>query len=711
MSPQDSSQETSPRPTITDDSQQPAEQLQTSEANMSTWNAAALPRPIAAIIDESEANSTSDQQKGANMSAETPLETLQQLPAHDAQPPPPPPKDVTPVAKKALAKQASPAVKQEEWDEKQESSLDVASGEGEHFLSEDDGERPAGDQKRESRPEIQGIMDQFEGGRDSEPAELKRTLTGGSVGGSLPVFQYPPRLSSLTNAAGEAERTDAKASGPGASHEASSKSSASNSREPDRSSISSNPITVTQPPPPAPDPEPDLPFDFHRFLEQLRHRTADPVAKFLRSFLQEFGKRPWMVHEQQKIISDFLAFIANRMAQCEVWKNVSDAEFDNAREGMEKLVMNRLYTQTFSPEIAPPEPIKTQGRRKPATPAYGAGRRGQHQEDVERDEVLAQKIRIYGWVKEEHLDLPAFSDKGRKFLSLAQQELAKIGSYRAPRDKVICVLNACKVLFGFLRNSSNDTSADSFIPLLIYTVLKAAPEHLVSNLQYIIRFRNPDKLNGEAGYYMSSLMGAVQFIESLDRTSLTISDADFEKEVEKSVSAIAERHEREEKRASADRLRLSADKSGLSRAEVTQRNSEENRAGVDGSGEENAAVAGLLRTIQRPLTSIGRFLTESEEFPRSSTANSSPSRTPQPGALPTRSPAPQRTGVMGAIAGSGARAPSPQPNRAPPGAAAEAQRESQRRHLAEQEAVAKQASAEAAEAHRVQRAEHQTVVE
>ena len=36
-------------------------------------------------------------------------------------------------------------------------------------------------------------------------------------------------------------------------------------------------------------------------------------------------------------------------------------------------------------------------------------------------------------------------------------------------------------------------------------------------------------------------MGAVQFIENLDRTALTISDEDFEKHVEASVAAIAEK--------------------------------------------------------------------------------------------------------------------------------------------------------------------------
>ena len=44
------------------------------------------------------------------------------------------------------------------------------------------------------------------------------------------------------------------------------------------------------------------------------------------------------------------------------------------------------------------------------------------------------------------------------------------------------------------------------MPLLIYVVLQANPEHLVSNVQYILRFRNQEKLAGEAGYYLSSLV-------------------------------------------------------------------------------------------------------------------------------------------------------------------------------------------------------------
>lgn len=40
---------------------------------------------------------------------------------------------------------------------------------------------------------------------------------------------------------------------------------------------------------------------------------------------------------------DVKQFISEKMVQVEPWKSQSSAEFDNALEAMEKLVMNRLY--------------------------------------------------------------------------------------------------------------------------------------------------------------------------------------------------------------------------------------------------------------------------------------------------------------------------------------------------------------------------------
>lgn len=298
-----------------------------------------------------------------------------------------------------------------------------------------------------SSPEIQNIMGQFQENRgDFDDEKTASISTEQPETGVENHMQHPPRSSSL-------EPVSVLAAGPRTSLLEDAQDPQSSSRLPSTPAVRArqstnfisdsgqSPASIVSPTgraldhnsplfgrppslhkalPPEPDPEPDLPFDFHRFLEQLRHRSADPVAKFLRSFLVEFGKKQWTVHEQVKIISDFLVFITNKMAQCEVWQGVSDAEFDNAREGMEKLVMNRLYSQTFSPAIPPPAPFE-KGRKRQTEKVVPPGRRGQHQEDVERDAVLEQKIQIYQWVRNEHLDLKPTNESGRKFLTLAQQ--------------------------------------------------------------------------------------------------------------------------------------------------------------------------------------------------------------------------------------------------------------------------------------------------
>jgi hypothetical protein len=632
-------------------------------------------------------------------------------PVRSPSPPPPPPKDEKYLTPSNVPSRTASPMSQERSGGR--NSEDAAAAD---YAPSHDG---TGDAVDNSQLEIQSIMDQFEG--EQGPGEheiMSPRLELASPMLESPSSAFPPRRSSLvpfekplpTPTEEEASTTSLQSPPPRTS---SLYRVGTNTSFVEPSSPSAH-APKYKPAQPAPEPEPDLPFDFHRFLEQLRHRTADPVAKFLRSFLLEFGKKQWMVHEQVKIIGDFLEFISKKMAQCEVWRTVSDAEFDNAREGMEKLVMNRLYNQTFSPAIPPPEPASPRkGRRRQDPP--GPGRRGQHQEDVERDEVLAQKVRIYKWVSEEHLDIKPVGEKGKKFLHLAQQELLKIKSYRAPRDKIICILNCCKVIFGFLRTSSSDQSADAFVPLLIYTVLQANPDHLVSNVQYILRFRNQDKLGGEAGYYISSLMGAVQFIEGLDKTSLTVNDEDFEKNVEAAVSAIAERHAAEEAESSTTPTHLQptppnthrrmpsphyhhlAEKTTPLRPELTQRNSMEGeRAGprpsisakdkkseAEPPEEENAAVAGLLRTIQRPLSSIGRIFSDNDTH-QSSSAPAKPQ-------LPPRS----STEFPG-------QAQMNEKQQRP-------QDEDRQRHR--EDAAARQASTEAEEARRIQRKEHEVVVE
>ncbi len=213
-------------------------------------------------------------------------------------------------------------------------------------------------------------------------------------------------------------------------------------------------------------------------------------------------------------------------------------------------------------------------------------------------------------------------------------------------------------------------------------------------------------------------MGAIQFIENLDRTSLTISDAEFEKNVEAAVSVIAERHKDEMAPLPPPPRHpvhpQISEKSGLSQPEVVPQNSIEAEystprkptssrdkatlsAGNDGS-DDGTAVSGLLRTIQRPLSSIGRMFSEE---PSNLPQRPQPGPGPQPNPLQGLSPAvfqpPRHSDEVGTSSEDGN--------------IVETAKRPQERKLSAEDAAARQASAEAAEALRIQRAEHNNVVE
>lgn len=226
------------------------------------------------------------------------------------------------------------------------------------------------------------------------------------------------------------------------------------------------------------------------------------------SFLKEFSRRPPVsTADQIRVINDFLDFIAVKMRSVDPWRGYfapggvgdkegwsaerREAEFEVAGEAMEKLVMNRVWHLTFTPALD----LSTLSSFPGQTSSTG---------DIERDAILAQRIKLFAWIKPSHLDLPIpdpvdgeedgddsrpatpkvgdllgggseGSEKAaggeievaeteqqkqkqrrqvQSFLDFARRELGKMNQYKAPRDKLICVLNCCKVIFGELSRAS-----------------------------------------------------------------------------------------------------------------------------------------------------------------------------------------------------------------------------------------------------------------
>ncbi|KAI5963133.1 vps901 [Candida pseudojiufengensis] len=282
-------------------------------------------------------------------------------------------------------------------------------------------------------------------------------------------------------------------------------------------------------------------FDFQNFLVQLRKKPADPIVRYLRSFLGSYIKQVHSFSAEQRIsiITDFKSFTNEKFKLYEPFASMDSIDLENSREGLEKLIMNRLYDLCFPPEVFNHSTALSQIPQP-------------YQDDLKEDKEFSTQLEKYSWINGSHfdIDMTQFSTlnvkDGQDFFHFAILELNKINNYRAPRDKIICILNSCKIIFSYLKLSKKETNADSFIPLLILVILKAKTSHLISNIHYIENYRGEEwLLHGETSYYLSSIQGAISFIQNLSREDLTIRDEEFDAHMEAWDAELKQREKQE----------------------------------------------------------------------------------------------------------------------------------------------------------------------
>ncbi|ODV94246.1 hypothetical protein PACTADRAFT_4193 [Pachysolen tannophilus NRRL Y-2460] len=272
-------------------------------------------------------------------------------------------------------------------------------------------------------------------------------------------------------------------------------------------------------------------FDFNFFLNQLKVKNCEPILKYIKSFLTQFQKKNWNVDEQVKLIKDFEKFIYEKIITIRPFNEYHERyQLDNIKEGFEKLITTRVYRQIFSPVI----PKKNLSEKH-------------QQEDLLVDLKLKQNLSRFKWLEPRHLDLPESlitDGSSVSFIKSSVEELNKLNKYRSPRDKIICFLNCCKLIFILIRQQYQKNklteNADSLIPATIYVILQAQPKYLFSNLNYIERFRNEAFLQGEPLYYISTMKCACNFLIDITKGSLTIDEEEYNTKLKEAELKIAE---------------------------------------------------------------------------------------------------------------------------------------------------------------------------
>jgi hypothetical protein len=108
-------------------------------------------------------------------------------------------------------------------------------------------------------------------------------------------------------------------------------------------------------------------------------------------------------------------------------------------------------------------------------------------------------------------------------LAAAREALQRMDDEHHPLGKLQHLTEAHKSIVETLSQLfPSSSSADEILPTLIYTLITSPPEgiNVVSNLNFIQRFRTASKVDGEAAYCLVNLEAAISFLETVDLSSL-----------------------------------------------------------------------------------------------------------------------------------------------------------------------------------------------
>ncbi|KAI1335544.1 hypothetical protein F5Y15DRAFT_409116 [Xylariaceae sp. FL0016] len=110
----------------------------------------------------------------------------------------------------------------------------------------------------------------------------------------------------------------------------------------------------------------------------------------------------------------------------------------------------------------------------------------------------------------------------RESLEQARKDLLLMNEKRYPLGKLNYLKAAHKSIVDTLSKFHPSSSADEIMPMLIYTLITMPPENLnvISDSNFIQRFRWEEKMEGEAAYCLTNLEAAITFLQTVDLASL-----------------------------------------------------------------------------------------------------------------------------------------------------------------------------------------------
>ncbi|KAM9497499.1 ras and Rab interactor 2-like isoform 2-T3 [Salvelinus alpinus] len=96
-----------------------------------------------------------------------------------------------------------------------------------------------------------------------------------------------------------------------------------------------------------------------------------------------------------------------------------------------------------------------------------------------------------------------------------RQKLALMRRAYSPIDKVVLLLQVCKLIYKAMTdNSGKEFGADDFLPALSYVIVQCNMPELSVEVEYMMELLESSWLTGEGGYYLTSVYASLCLIQS-----------------------------------------------------------------------------------------------------------------------------------------------------------------------------------------------------
>jgi len=248
-----------------------------------------------------------------------------------------------------------------------------------------------------------------------------------------------------------------------------------------------------------------------QFAEYLSPRVkktgiAD-LSRNIQSFIDKVHRKVEVlsIEEMSSMVQAFYLALAKRLESHENFTGLSEEERSTICDMTERYVMVCCYKVLFCPFST---------------------------EDEEKDLEIQARIRSLNWVTAGHLECPfkETAPEVRDLIYTAINDILELDGSKAPQDKLASVVKCSKNIFAILQTANQGPcSADDFFPSLVYIFLKANPPRVLSNINFITRFANEQRLrSGEGGYYFTNVAAAMAFIDKISAHDLNLPQKEFD---------------------------------------------------------------------------------------------------------------------------------------------------------------------------------------